>query len=63
MLIVMEHVAISGALAVFGFLGLLITLMAALLRQLPELFSAWRAVHGALRNTQRDGGTDDRQAS
>ncbi|MFF7405154.1 hypothetical protein [Streptomyces murinus] len=59
----MEHVAISGALAVFGFLGLLITLMAALLRQLPELFSAWRAALGALRNIQRDGGTDDRQSS
>ncbi|CAL9421850.1 hypothetical protein SUDANB70_01886 [Streptomyces sp. enrichment culture] len=61
MLIAMKHVAISGALAVFGFLGLLITLMAALLRQLPELFSAWREVRRALRSTARDGGADDRQ--
>ncbi|MGW5031128.1 hypothetical protein ACWEQW_07580 [Streptomyces nigra] len=59
----MEHVAISGALAVFGFLGLLITLIAALLRQLPELFSAWREARGALRNPPRGGGNDDRQSS
>ncbi|MFJ6724784.1 hypothetical protein ACIQPQ_07665 [Streptomyces sp. NPDC091281] len=58
----MEHVAISGALAVFGFLGLFITLMAALLRQLPELFSAWREVCRALRDTPRDGMTDDHQS-
>lgn len=61
MLVAMEHVAITGALAVFGYLGLLITLMVALLRQLPELFSAWRAARRALRGTPRNSATDDRQ--
>ncbi|MGR3872674.1 hypothetical protein ACUXZZ_29465 [Streptomyces graminifolii] len=56
----MEHAATSSALAIFGFLGLVITLAAALLRQLPDLFSAWREARSALRRGDGDSDSDDR---
>lgn len=61
MLIGMEHVAITAALAIFGILGLLITLTAALLRQLPDLFAAWREARAALRHGTRSTESSDQQ--
>lgn len=63
MLCGMAHVVTSGALELFGFLGLLITLAASLLRQLPDLLSAWRDVKRALRSTSRDANADDSRTS
>ena len=63
MLIAMEHVATSGVLELFGFLGLVITLAVSLLRQIPDLLSAWREVRRALRAPDLDDNADDRQTS
>lgn len=57
MLLAMEHASTSSALAIFGFLGLVITLAAALLRQLPDLFSAWREARSALHGGDSDDST------
>lgn len=43
------YVATGTALGAFGFLRLLVYLATSLLRQLPDLFSAWREVRRAAR--------------
>ncbi|WP_328866457.1 hypothetical protein [Streptomyces sp. NBC_00304] len=45
----MEQTAINILVAVFGILGLTITLTAAMLRQLPDLLHALREARRALR--------------
>jgi hypothetical protein len=46
----MEYTTSAGAaLGAFGVLGLLVYLATSLLRQLPDLFSAWREVRRAAR--------------
>lgn len=49
MLLAMEQTTINILVAVFGILGLTITLTAATLRQLPDLLNAFREARRALR--------------
>lgn len=48
----MEHAALDATLALFSIIGLVLTLTIATLRQLPDLFRAYRDARQALRGAR-----------